>query len=167
MSTIFSIVGRAGVGKTTLITRLVVEIKRRGFSVGVIKHCPRGFEMDKEGKDSWAFTQAGVSGVLLVSPQRIGLIKEKKEEIEISQIANQFFNELDFVLVEGFKNATNVRKIEVLRSSISRELQCLPEELVAVVSDFLLELPIPQFTHEDIGPIVNFMKEGYGKDSRT
>lgn len=48
-----SIVGRSDVGKTTLIEKLIPEIKRRGYSVATIKHTAHNFDIDKRGKDSW------------------------------------------------------------------------------------------------------------------
>ncbi len=52
-------VGKSGTGKTTLIETVVQKLKERGYRVAVIKHAHHGFEMDKPGKDSWRFGQAG------------------------------------------------------------------------------------------------------------
>ena len=49
----------SGTGKTTLIERLVGSLKARGLRVAVIKHDGHDFEIDRRGKDSWRFTQAG------------------------------------------------------------------------------------------------------------
>ena len=51
--------GYSGSGKTTLIEQLVRSLKARGLRVAVIKHDVHDFEMDREGKDSWRFSQAG------------------------------------------------------------------------------------------------------------
>jgi molybdopterin-guanine dinucleotide biosynthesis protein B len=48
--------------QTSLIEQLVAELKRRGLSVAVIKHCSQGFSLDQEGKDSWRFKEAGADG---------------------------------------------------------------------------------------------------------
>jgi molybdopterin-guanine dinucleotide biosynthesis protein MobB len=54
MIPIISIVGKSDAGKTTLIEKLVVELKRRGYRVATIKHDAHQFEIDHPGKDSGA-----------------------------------------------------------------------------------------------------------------
>ena len=49
----------SGTGKTTLIEKIVRNLKAQGFRVAVIKHDAHKFEIDKEGKDSWRFSKAG------------------------------------------------------------------------------------------------------------
>ena len=53
------IVGKSGAGKTRLVTRLVRELRRRGYSVGTVKHASHGFDPDRRGKDSWRHFAAG------------------------------------------------------------------------------------------------------------
>ena len=57
MPPIVSIVGRSKSGKTTLIEKLVAELKERGYRVATIKHAREiNFE---PGKDSWRHLEAG------------------------------------------------------------------------------------------------------------
>ncbi|MEI8173543.1 MAG: molybdopterin-guanine dinucleotide biosynthesis protein B, partial [Deltaproteobacteria bacterium] len=56
---IVSIVGRSNTGKTTLIEKMIPELKRRGYVVATIKHNIHGFDIDHEGKDSWRHKKAG------------------------------------------------------------------------------------------------------------
>ena len=42
---VISIVGSSGVGKTTLMEKLIPELVERGFRVGTVKHDVHGFEM--------------------------------------------------------------------------------------------------------------------------
>jgi len=62
---LISIVGKSDAGKTTLLEKLVGELKTRGYLIGTIKHDVHGFEIDHEGKDSWRhkhfFAQEGGS----------------------------------------------------------------------------------------------------------
>jgi molybdopterin-guanine dinucleotide biosynthesis protein MobB len=41
MAPVVSIVGRSQSGKTTLIEKLIPELKKRGYTVGTIKHSHR------------------------------------------------------------------------------------------------------------------------------
>jgi molybdopterin-guanine dinucleotide biosynthesis protein B len=62
MVPIVSIVGKTNSGKTTLIEGLVLELKKRGYRVGVIKHDVHGVKLsdvDTEGKDTWRLKKAG------------------------------------------------------------------------------------------------------------
>ena len=72
---IISFVGFSGSGKTTFIEQLIKEIKRRGFSVAVIKHDAHRFQMDKEGKDTYRFYEAGSDCVAISSEEKLAVIK--------------------------------------------------------------------------------------------
>ena len=52
-----------------------------------------------------------------------------------------------------------MNKIEVLRSSISRDFELSQEKLIAVVSDFDVDVDIPRFNHDQISEIVEFMEK--------
>ncbi len=42
----------SGIGKTTLLTKLIPLLKEKGLNVGLIKHTHHAFNIDHEGKDS-------------------------------------------------------------------------------------------------------------------
>ena len=46
MTTIVSIVGKSNSGKTTLIEKLIRELKLRGYRVATVKHTPHGMNLD-------------------------------------------------------------------------------------------------------------------------
>ena len=68
--------GNSDAGKTRLMEKLLPELSRRKRTVAAVKDCPHGFEMDREGKDSWRFKKAGAKGVFVTSADRIGLIRD-------------------------------------------------------------------------------------------
>jgi len=47
------IVGKSNVSKTTLLEKLLVELKKRGYRVAIVKHDIHGFNIDQPGKDTW------------------------------------------------------------------------------------------------------------------
>jgi molybdopterin-guanine dinucleotide biosynthesis protein B len=53
MIPIVSIVGKSDSGKTTLLEKLVAELRSRGLRIATVKHDAHSFEIDHEGKDSW------------------------------------------------------------------------------------------------------------------
>ena len=70
MIPIISIVGKSDSGKTTLIEKLLPELVRRSYRIATVKHDVHGFEVDREGKDSWRHKKAGAHTVIISSPRR-------------------------------------------------------------------------------------------------
>ncbi len=155
---VIAFVGKSNSGKTLLITRLIVELKRRERSVSVIKHCSHGFTLDLEGKDTWQFMEAGADNVSMVSPDKIASIKSIKTEPDFLEIAKTVFPSSDIVIIEGGHKAKNIRKIEVLRSGISETLKTPKDELMAIVSDENLDLDTPVFRPDQIEELADFIE---------
>ncbi len=44
---IISIVGKSKSGKTTFLEKLIPELKKRGYKLGIVKHTHSKFEFDK------------------------------------------------------------------------------------------------------------------------
>ena len=88
MIPIVSVVGKSDSGKTTLIEKLVPELTRRGYRVATVKHDMHGFEVDREGKDSWRHKQAGAHTVVIASPQKIALIRDVERDLTLDEISS-------------------------------------------------------------------------------
>jgi molybdopterin-guanine dinucleotide biosynthesis protein B len=67
---VFGVAGHSGMGKTTLIERLIPELRSRGLSVSLIKHSHKDIEIDRPGKDSFRLREAGCNEVLLLGASR-------------------------------------------------------------------------------------------------
>ncbi len=156
---VVSIVGKSNVGKTTLVEKLVAELKRRGYRVGTIKHDVHGFELDKPGKDSWRHAQAGSDCVVIASPAKVAMIWRVEEEMGIDEIL-AMLPDVDIVLTEGYKRG-NKPKIEVSRREAGPELLCSAEELIAIATDQPHDSPVPQFGIDDAAGIVNYLEQLY------
>jgi len=89
--------GKSDSGKTTLIEKLIAEIKSRCYRVGVIKHTAHGFDMDQPGKDSWRHQKAGADTVLLAAPDSLAMIK-KQASAPLDDLLT-YFEGMDLVLV--------------------------------------------------------------------
>jgi molybdopterin-guanine dinucleotide biosynthesis protein B len=131
---IIAVVGLSESGKTLLLTGLIGELKRRGLRVFAVKHCPHGFSLDPEGKDTWKYARSGAEGVAMVSAEEWAVLR-KEEDADLRTLAGRLFPGADVVLVEGGKRARGMKKIEVLRSGVSDVVETPPEDLLAVVSD--------------------------------
>jgi len=159
---IISVVGRSDSGKTTLLEKLIPELKRRGYRVGTVKHhAHTGFEMDKPGKDTWRHAQAGSDHVVIAAPDKVAAIWRTDREPTLDEIAAGIPH-VDIILTEGYRWADKP-KIEVVRSARSQEPLCTPDELVALATDLQFELDVPQFSLEDAVGLVDLIEQRFLK----
>ncbi len=114
---VFGIAGRSGMGKTTLLERLVPELGSRGFVVSLIKHSHKPIEIDRPGKDSYRLREAGCQEVLLLGDGRWALMHELRGDAEpaLDYLLSRL-QRCDIVLVEGFKSG-DFPKLEVWRAA--------------------------------------------------
>lgn len=90
----------SGLGKTTLIERLLPLLRQQGLQVGVVKSDGHGCDMDREGKDSWRFSQAGASAVAVVSPGGYVVLQQTAAKADLLQVAN-LLHGVDLILIES------------------------------------------------------------------
>lgn len=158
MIPILSIVGKSDTGKTTLIEKLLPELVRRGHRVATVKHDVHGFEVDREGKDSWRHKQAGAHTVVLSSPARLTLIRDVDHDLSLEEIRRELVRDVDLILSEGYKRDVQP-KIEVFRREKNQELLCTrADNLVAIVADCQFELGVPVFDLDDTAGLADFIE---------
>jgi len=159
MPAMISVVGTSDVGKTTLIEKLIPELKRRGYRIGVVKHAHHGFHIDQKGKDSWRHKSAGADTVMVASPGRIAMVKDNPYEGLDS--LEKYFEDMDLVITEGYKKADKP-KIEVLRKSISAFPVCQENDhLFALVTDSDINAGVPKFEFDDIKSLADLIEKKY------
>ena len=93
------ICGISGAGKTTVIEAVLPDLLSRGLQVAVVKHDCQNVKMDKPGKDSYRFYQAGADVYLLGNEEthRIHGDIGKYFPEQLIELAHRY----DLVLVEG------------------------------------------------------------------
>jgi molybdopterin-guanine dinucleotide biosynthesis protein B len=135
MIPIVAVVGWHDVGKTTLIERLVRELKVHGLRIATVKHSGGGFAIDHEGTDTWRYAEAGSDVVVITGGGRIAILEQgRDDDMSLYDIVSRLPAGIDLVIAEGFKRAS-VPKIEVLRRDLPGERIADPGELLAMVSD--------------------------------
>ena len=154
---ILSIIGKHDSGKTTLILKLLPQLRRRGYKVAVAKHCPCGFDLDREGKDSYRFSQAGGEGTFLSSQEQIALVRPREGLLNLKERLKNYFSDFDFVLLEGYNNQRGIKKVQIIRQGIGDEDLAL-DEIVAYISDMPLDKDKPVYKPDDISGIISFIE---------
>lgn len=116
----FGIAGYSGMGKTTLLERLVPAIRARGLAVSLIKHSHKNVDIDRPGKDSFRLREAGCKEVLLLGNDRWALMHELRGAAEppLDYLLDRL-QHCDLVLIEGFKHG-DFPKLEVWRAEVGK-----------------------------------------------
>nr|WP_233839385.1 molybdopterin-guanine dinucleotide biosynthesis protein B [Paraburkholderia sp. ZP32-5] len=141
---VIGLAGWSGAGKTTLIAKLIPELKRRGLSVSTLKHAHHSFDFDQPGKDSYVHREAGATEVLVASGRRWAITHEQRDD-EAPSLRDllQRLAPVDVVLVEGFKTERHA-KIEIHRSDNAKPwLHPGDPDIVAVISDAEHDTALP------------------------
>jgi molybdopterin-guanine dinucleotide biosynthesis adapter protein len=152
---VISFIGRSGVGKTTYLEKLIADLKRRGYRIGVVKHDIHGFEMDRPGKDTWRHAQAGADVVCISSFEKFALIKKMQRDMTLDEIVARM-DDVDIILVEGYKNHSTL-KVEIFRQASGREPLGRPEDIFAVISDVPLYSALPHFGLEETATFADYL----------
>lgn len=152
----------SGMGKTTLLTKLLPLLAAQGIRVSVIKQTCDGFDLDRPGKDSHRLREAGAAQVLLSAPQRWALLTEEEYENHeddrlLPLIRRLDSRQCDLVLVEGFRHAP-VAKIEVYRAiTDATPLAWQDARIIAVASDTSPALPVPLLDLNDAPAVAAYI----------
>ncbi len=163
MIPLLAIAAWSGTGKTTLLKKLIPELRARGIRPGLIKHTHHNMDVDTPGKDSYELRKAGAAQTLVASQQRWALMVETPEEPELDLaylVSRMDASTLDMVLVEGFKHEP-VAKIVLFRDGCghSPEELAIDEYVIAVASDVPLALDVPLLDINDIQQLTDFITQ--------
>lgn len=159
--TVLAFSGFSGSGKTTLIEKLIPVFKDRGYSVAVIKHDAHDFEIDREGKDTWRFREAGADRVYIASASKSARMSSSGLTLEnmLEECADA-----DIVFVEGYRNA-KIKKIGVTGKDTDYELAGPYDAFEAIVTDdtsrFDNRTKTPVFDRDDVSAICGWIQENY------
>jgi molybdopterin-guanine dinucleotide biosynthesis protein MobB len=156
---IFGVIGSSGSGKTQLIERLIVEFHKRGRRVAVVKHCPHGFDLDREGKDSHRFLEKGASGVGLAGPGRTAFLHQTGGPERLARLAQEKFYDADIVLIEGGKNSPGYPKFLVLAEGEPLGQDPGLEEVAAVVAEKKQPWSRRVFAPEEVSAMADFIEK--------
>lgn len=124
------VAAKSGMGKTTLIRRLIPLLKQNGLRVAVLKSDGHDFQMDREGKDTWQFSKAGADAVAIVSDKQYAVIQNTEFRMELRKVVD-LIQDVDVILIES-RTRGIFPVIEIVRDGapITRD-----EDLVAIATN--------------------------------
>lgn len=155
---IINIVGRRNSGKTTLVERLIKHFVSEGKRVAVFKTTHHDFEMDRPGKDSSRFIEAGASASAIANDKRLGLVMDIPSAVDPLDFIKKFFSGYDIVFIEGHKFGS-LPKIEVIGDSADSPLYVSGiENIKLLVSDNEIISSLPLYKRDDIISIAAELK---------
>lgn len=160
MAPVVSIVGRSQSGKTTLLEKLIVELKKRGYRIATIKHTPMGIA-DAEDKNTERHLKSGAEATLAVAPDRLVMYRLTSSPVSVEEAAVLLGERYNLILAEGFKQS-DTPKIEVHRKSVGTPLTGLTH-LLAIVTDEPLDTATKQFGFGDIHAIADLLETDFIK----
>ena len=161
MPPVVSIVGRSRSGKTTLIEKLIVELKARGYHIATAKHTHRDMTTPESDKDSDRHLKAGSEASLIIDPHGLMMIKPLQNDINITQVAQLIGEDYDLILTEGFKE-DDAPKIEVHRKENAPPLEGV-KKIFAIATNEPLDTKTRQFSLEDVKGIADLVEDGFIK----
>jgi molybdopterin-guanine dinucleotide biosynthesis protein B len=157
------VVGRSHSGKTTLVEKLVPELKSRGYRVATVKHAQEA-QMDRPGTDSWRHIEAGSEAIVLTTAERLFMIKPVAGVPSLDEIVRLLGEDYDIIIAEGFKGQS-APKIEVQRDATGPLLTGL-KGLFAVVTDDVVETEARKFSWSDVKGLVDLIEERFIRSGR-
>lgn len=159
MSRIINIIGDSNSGKTGIIEELIKLARKESLSVSVVKSTPQGFDIDKEGKDSFRFTKSGSEEVCLISEEKSIIFINRK--IGLKYYILDFLYNKDLIIIEGFKDINPFKKIITAKNS--RDLKSpFHSDTIALYSEHssIKEIEgMPIYSNEDIDNLWNLIKD--------
>ncbi len=130
---IIGFIANSGTGKTTLLSKLIPELKKHGLILGLIKHTHHKITFDNKGTTRDILNH-GVD--VYASAKDISIL----EQVQIDE-KNSLFDgintykslNIDLLLIEGFK--TDIfPKIELYRKDISKEIFATKDSTIRAIA---------------------------------
>lgn len=153
---VLSFIGLSGCGKTRLMAQVVETLSIQGFKVGALKHASHGFQMDKPGKDTHRFRQAGAYAIGVASDTERAIITSTATPTTLAELVEALPAGLDLVLCEGFASES------AIQIGVHRDEAPLPagvQGVIAIVGQSVAYPGLPTFDANKLDEICQFVLE--------
>jgi len=148
--TVLGVAGRSGAGKTTLLCGLIAELRRRGRTAAVVKHCGAGFHLGGRKKDSSRFFEAGAESVTLTGPKGTAMLRDARGPKLKDRDLAAAVAPADFVFIEGGRIDEGIPVIEVVGARLRDRVPLRKTDRWIIVSARRLPGRKPVFSPADV-----------------
>jgi len=130
---IIDVIGYSGSGKTYFIRKLITLLKTKlGYRVAVVKNV-KHHQIDKEGKDSYKFTESGASYSIIKNNNNDYGIFLNVNEDNLKKIVNWVHQgpiQIDILLTEGFRTLDHpttlcVRNLDEIEQQLNKNVKLI------------------------------------------
>jgi formylmethanofuran dehydrogenase subunit E len=150
MPPIIRFIGRSGSGKTTLMSDVVRLLRAEGLRIAAFKHAHHRVHLDRKGKDSFRFADAGAAFVTVVSPDKLATFEARTKRPSLLELAGRVGDRADVILAEGFHGvATPYFLLLAPGLADDRSPDGEPGERLGVVTCGVREGSAPVFDRDD------------------
>ncbi|NUN48132.1 MAG: molybdopterin-guanine dinucleotide biosynthesis protein B [Candidatus Brocadiae bacterium] len=153
--------GPSNSGKTWMVERLISLWTGAGLRVGVLKHCSKGYQLDRTGKDSSRFWTSGAAVVGVAGPEEYAVRHRVTEPDPVRIVAESFPKDLDVVLVEGFRDMA-IPCVRVLGEGESVEELDAPGVIAGVAAHPDTRGNLPIYALQDETGLAEFLSSRLG-----
>lgn len=151
--------GFSGVGKTTLLEKLIQKFSEDATRVGYYKHDAHRFSMDKQGKDTERCFKAGAGIIAINDPRHFAVVAHDHFK---QQTITYALEQCDCILIEGYKKSP-YDKIVFLDEKGKMPIPVDSKIVKAVIHQGVpcenSALKVPQFHRDAIPEIYSFVRE--------
>jgi molybdopterin-guanine dinucleotide biosynthesis protein B len=161
MAQVVGFAGLSNSGKTTLIAKLIILLKKKGLRVGVIKHDAHGHYKEADHTDSSHYIVSGAEAVVLSGMKQVLRFERPRTEPLLPDLIKGM-PELDIILIEGYKQSKYPKIAVFLHPGQTAILEQFQGDLLAVASGFPYDNPdgtAPVFRLDDSLGIAEFLCE--------
>ena len=149
--------GPSNSGKTTLIEKIAKQLIKN-YKVAIVKNDPKDKAIfDKEGKDSYKFSQTGAE-VIVTSPTRTTYLSQREKSID--EIVS-LFGDFDYLLVEGLKTLP-LPRVAIFRNKLEESYFECSEAIATDESvdcdNYLIPAQIDLLNLNDLEEIISWIK---------
>jgi molybdopterin-guanine dinucleotide biosynthesis protein B len=153
---VVGLAGYSGSGKTTFLEKLIIELKHRGYRLGVIKHTHHSVIFEQPDKDIWQYNRAGAEVAVMAAPKGIFMLRESEADPLPEEVISMI-DGVDLILIEGYKNG-RWPKLEIYRGEVAERPAIDASDLLAVVGDADSGPAVPHFSLEDAAGVADLLE---------
>jgi len=156
---VISVIGITQSGKTTTIENIIMELRRRRYTVGTVKEIHfHSFKMDAEGTNTDRHKKAGAEMVTARGEHETDILYQEK--LSINKILS-FYNQ-DFVILEGVRDTSSPKiltahDMEGIEDRFDETVFAISGRISAEISQYKGVPAVNSMTH--IGKLVDLIEE--------